>query len=204
MFGVTGLRASLLSNPRGFGYLSWVGWWLFGHVAAATGVGLSAAWLGREFALATSSSAGLTLVLACVLWALEELRVLQIPMPYLRRQVPRLWIAKKPWNWLAFGFGCQLGAAFLTHVTSTLTYAAFALAAMSGSLAGGAIVGGLYGAARAAIPALMGPSATDPTEALRWTLTFDSVERWVRYASAGLLLAVAAVVFLTSPAGTSR
>ena len=204
MFGVAGLRASLLSNPRGFGYLSWVGWWLLGHVAGGTGVGLSAAWLGGGFDLASSSSAGLILVLACALWALEELRVLQIPMPYLRRQVPRLWIAKKPWNRLALGFGCQLGAAFLTHVTSTLTYAAFALAGVSGSLAGGAIIGGLYGAARAAIPALIGPSATDPTEALRWTLKFDSVEHWVRYASAGLLLAVGAVVFLTLPAGASR
>ena len=204
MFGVTGLRASLLSNPRGFGYLSWVGWWLLGHVAGGAGAGLSAAYVGGRFGLASSSSAGFLLVLACVVWALEELGAFQIPMPYLRRQVPRLWIAKKPWNHLAIGFGCQLGAAFLTHVTTTLTYAAFGLAALSGSLAGGAIIGGLYGAARAAIPALMGPSATDPTEALRWTLKFDSVEHWVRYASAGLLLAVGAVLFLTLPIGANR
>jgi hypothetical protein len=81
------------------------------------------------------------------------------------RQVNENWLASyRGWVYGA-GFGAQLGLAFVTIVTVSATWIAFACALLAGSFAGGALVGAVFGAVRA-LPILSGARVRDP-ESLR-------------------------------------
>jgi hypothetical protein len=83
-----------------------------------------------------------------------DLRVGGLAPPTHRRQVDQLWLHRyRGWAYGA-GFGVQLGAGFLTIVTSAVVYATFAGALLSGSPALGAIVGATFGLVRGATPLL--------------------------------------------------
>lgn len=70
-------------------------------------------------------------------------------LPTVRRQVDERWLATyRGWVY-GFGFGAQLGLGVATIVTASTTYVALLAAFLTGSPAGGAIVGATFGAARA-------------------------------------------------------
>jgi hypothetical protein len=66
-----------------------------------------------------------------------------------RRQVDENWLATyRGWVYGA-GFGAQLGLAFLTIVTASATWVAFACALFAGSPGAGALIGATFGLVRA-------------------------------------------------------
>jgi hypothetical protein len=91
------------------------------------------------------------LLAAC---AAADVRIGGLAPPTHRRQVDQLWLHRyRGWVYGA-GFGVQLGAGFLTIVTSAVVYATFAGALLCGSPALGAIVGATFGVVRGATPLL--------------------------------------------------
>jgi hypothetical protein len=83
----------------------------------------------------------------------------RVPGP--RRQVEENWLTTyRGWAYGA-GFGVQLGLGFTTIVTASATWVAFACALLSGSLAGGLLVGTAYGLVRA-MPVLMTARTREP------------------------------------------
>ena len=74
----------------------------------------------------------------------------RIPGP--RRQVNERWLDQyRGWVY-GLGYGAQLGLGVTTVVTSAATYAALVAAFLSGSVAGGALIVGCYGAVRGLTP----------------------------------------------------
>ncbi len=87
-------------------------------------------------------------------------------LPTLRRQVDERWLATyRGWVY-GFGFGFQLGLGVVTIVTASTTYVALLAAFLTGSPAGGAIVGATFGAARA-LPLLVTARVRRPDDLRR-------------------------------------
>ena len=83
----------------------------------------------------------------------------RVPGP--RRQVEEHWLTTyRGWVYGA-GFGVQLGLGFTTIVTASATWVAFACALLSGSVAGGLLIGAGYGLVRA-LPVLMTARTREP------------------------------------------
>jgi sulfite exporter TauE/SafE len=109
--------------------------------------------------------------------------------PTHRRQVDELWLRRyRGWVY-GGGFGLQLGAGFLTIVTSAIVYGTFAGALLSGSPARGAVVGAVFGLARG-----MTPSLTRGIDSPAKLAAFHrGLVRHARTAAAATVLAQAAV-----------
>ncbi len=102
-------------------------------------------------AIALLALAGLVLDSGRVGW--------RVPGP--RRQVEENWLTTyRGWVYGA-GFGAQLGLGFTTIVTASATWVAFACALLSGSVAGGLLIGAAYGLVRA-LPVLMTARTREP------------------------------------------
>ena len=83
----------------------------------------------------------------------------RVPGP--RRQVEETWLTTyRGWVYGA-GFGVQLGLGFTTIVTASATWVAFGCALLSGSVAGGLLIGAVYGLVRA-LPVLMTARTREP------------------------------------------
>ncbi|MDQ1468438.1 MAG: hypothetical protein QOH10_2853 [Actinomycetota bacterium] len=84
---------------------------------------------------------------------------LRVPGP--RRQVNENWLATyRGWVYGA-GFGVQLGLAFLTIVTASATWVAFACALFAGDPIAGGAIGATFGLVRA-LPVLTAARVRDP------------------------------------------
>ena len=84
---------------------------------------------------------------------------LRVPGP--RRQVNENWLVTyRGWVY-GTGFGAQLGLAFLTIVTASATWVAFACALFAGNAGAGAVIGAVFGLARA-LPILSAARVRDP------------------------------------------
>jgi sulfite exporter TauE/SafE len=91
----------------------------------------------------------------------SDARLLGSRGPGSRRQVDENWLVKyRGWVYGA-GFGAQLGFAFVTIVTASATWVAFACALLSGSAVAGGAIGMVFGLARA-LPILAGARVHDP------------------------------------------
>lgn len=132
------------------------------------------------------------LALVCALAVLVELRLLPAP-PTLRRQVDEDWLHRyRGWVY-GVGFGAQLGFGVATIVTSTSLYVTLLLAVLTGSPAGGAVVGLVFGLVRA-LPVVGLRSVRTPDRlrtAARRTTRLEPVAQHV-VAGALTLLALAA------------
>ncbi|HEU0103377.1 MAG TPA: sulfite exporter TauE/SafE family protein [Mycobacteriales bacterium] len=168
--------------------------YLLGSAAGGTAIGAVGGLLGALLPL-ESRAGGLValavLVVAAVLAGLVELRVLPAP-PTLRRQVDEDWLHRyRGWVY-GVGFGAQLGVGVVTIVTSTSLYVALLLAVLTGSPTGGALVGLVFGVARA-LPVLGLRSVTTPDRlraAAQRTALLEPVAR--RTVAAGLAVAALA------------
>lgn len=82
-------------------------------------------------------------------------------LPTVRRQVNEDWLGQyRSWV-IGGGYGVQLGAGLVTIVTTAAVHVTFAAALLTGSAAAGAIVGAVFGGARA-VPVLGLRRATTP------------------------------------------
>lgn len=82
-------------------------------------------------------------------------------LPTLHRQVDEDWLGRyRGWVYGA-GFGFQLGLGLVTIVTTATVYATLALALLTGSVGGGALVGATFGLVRA-LPVLAAARVTTP------------------------------------------
>jgi hypothetical protein len=128
----------------------------------------------------------------CLLGVALDLRVAGLRLPTVHRQVNEDWLARyRSWV-IGTGFGFQLGFAVLTIVTTASVYVTLAAALLSGSLAVGLLLGGVFGLARA-LPLL---GARNVTTAARLRDQHLRLLRWQPrvHASAVAAQALAAVV----------
>jgi hypothetical protein len=130
-----------------------------GALGGALGIG------GSQLALA---ALGVALLAAIAL----DLGLAGLRIPTLDRQVDDRWLYEYRGWVTGTGFGLQLGLGVATVVTTALTYVTFVAAALSGSAAAGAAIGGLYGAVRGL--SVLGSARVGSTERL------VGVDRWLR------------------------
>jgi sulfite exporter TauE/SafE len=164
----------------------------FALAATAAGAGLGAV-LGAFGGLVDLSAAARTGLLAAavaVAVAVDLAPGLRAPGP--RRQVNEAWLHRyRGWVYGA-GFGVQLGLGVTTIVSTAAVYATGAAAFLAGSAAAGALVGGAFGAARAAT--LLAAGGVDEPAAL--AALDRRLVAWERPARIAALAAEAALVAL--------
>ena len=125
--------------------------YVLGSTAGGLAVGLAAGLLGLLLPLEqplAAALAGALVVAAAAAALLVELGRVPLP-PGPRRQVDEDWLHRyRGWVYGA-GYGAQLGLGVVTIITSTTLHVALLLAVLTGSPAGGAAVGAVFGLARA-------------------------------------------------------
>ncbi|MDQ1401398.1 MAG: hypothetical protein QOK20_3330 [Acidimicrobiaceae bacterium] len=90
-----------------------------------------------------------TLALSAAIGATIDLGVAGLRVPTVRRQVNEDWLHRyRGWVY-GFGFGVQLGVGVVTIVTSAIVYLVLVLAFLTASWPGAAVIGGVFGLARA-------------------------------------------------------
>jgi hypothetical protein len=159
-------------------------WWLttaaylLGSIAGGLALGALFALLGALVPTSVRTSpVALVVVAALLLLGLAlDLRVGGAELPSWRRQVDVAWLDRYRGWVMGLGFGGQLGFGLVTIITSSTTYAVALLAALSGDLGAGLVIGGTFGLVRA-LPSLLMGGVRDP-EALH--RVFGLVERAAR------------------------
>jgi hypothetical protein len=181
-------------------------WWLtttvylLGSLAGGLAVGALAALLGGLLPDAVRTSRWTLVVVAALLVVglVLDLRNRR-SVPSWRRQVDEQWLTRyRGWVY-GVGFGAQLGFGLVTIITSSTTYAAVLLAALTGHVGAGLAIGATFGVVRA-LPSLLMARVVDRSDLHR---VFIRVERWANPAgvvakvalggAAAIVLAVAAV-----------
>lgn len=133
------------------------------------------------------TTAAAVLVAIGVVGTILDLRRIRPPGP--RRQVDERWLATyRGWVYGA-GYGIQLGAGITTIVASSATWLVLAAAALSGSAAQGALIGGVFGLVRA-LPVLTVAGVRSPADLQR---RFRVIER-LRQPVARAVIAVQATL----------
>jgi hypothetical protein len=133
--------------------------YLLGSTLAGAGLGALLGLVGSPIA-APTRSLGIVASVAIVGVVLDA-HVLPFRIPGPRRQVNENWlVAYRGWVY-GSGFGIQLGLAFLTIVTASATWVAFACALLAGTPAAGALIGATFGLARG-LPILAAARVRDP------------------------------------------
>ncbi len=113
-------------------------------------------------------------------------------LPGPARQVDETWLGGyRGWVY-GGGFGFQLGAAFTTIVPASITYVAFACALLSGSVAGGVVIGTTFGVVRA-LPLLLNRHVHDPAALRELLRRADAALPRARAATTTLQLVAVAV-----------
>jgi hypothetical protein len=93
-------------------------------------------------------------------------------------------------DWIyGLGFGFQLGAGVVTIVTTAAIFALLAAAALTGTILGGAVVGGAFGALRAST-VLFSVHVREPVSLADLQ---EALERWERPAKVATPIALAAL-----------
>lgn len=205
MFGVAGLRASLQPELERRSRLrfantfaAWSVFYVLGHIVGGASVGgvlgaigllLPAAWLWRAIF-------GLSFL--CVLWSLHEFGLLRLPMPQLHRQVQRNWMQQRHWNFVAVGYGVQLGCGLATRIPSTTTYAVMCFALLSGTWWKGSLIMAVFGLFRSWAPVAMGPRVSSPEASMQYAMLFSANEARIKTIAGAVLLAAGLVVAATA------
>jgi len=161
-----------------------------GMLAGAAGgaIGAAAGPLGRESALVIAA-------LAALAAGATDAVLRGRPLPGPSRQVNEEWRHRyRGWVY-GGGFGFQLGLGVATVVTTAGVYATLVIAAVSGSVAAGALIGAAFGLARA-LPVLAARRVRSTDELLRMDAGLRRLQPLaVRSAAAGqAALGVGAIV----------
>jgi hypothetical protein len=180
-------------------------WWLTaaayitGSIAGGAAMGTALGALGGLVPLAASGADAVPLALlaaVALLGFLADLRVARLRVPTMNRQVDERWLTTyRGWVY-GVGFGFQLGVGVVTIVTSAATWVTLVVAFLTGSWAGGLVVGSVFGAARS-LPLLLAAPVRSPA-ALRALLLRQ--QRWAapaRLAAIGGQCLVGVLALLT-------
>jgi hypothetical protein len=112
-------------------------------------------------------------------------------LPGPARQVDENWLSSyRGWVYGA-GYGLQLGAAFTTIVSASITYVAFACALLANSIVAAALIGAVFGFARAT-PQLLTAHVDDPASLRAVMQRFDAALPRARAGAYALQAAAAA------------
>ena len=117
--------------------------------------------------------------------------------PGIRRQVDEAWLGRyRDWV-VGVGFGFQLGLAAVTIATSAATYVTWLLEVLVADPAYGALVGGVFGLARA-LPLLTMRVATDPTSLRAVLRRWQSWARPLVWITVGVQAGAGAVLLVVA------
>lgn len=179
-------------------------WWLtvsayvVGSVLGGLATGAAFGVLGAVTvgALEVSTSVRLVVLGLALLAGLAlDLRIGGLKLPTIHRQVDEEWRTRyRGWVW-GLGFGLQLGTGVVTIVTTSTVYVTWLAAALTGSVGGGAVVGLVFGLARA-LPVFSVAGVRRPDQLLRVDGVLTRLAGPARRATymAGTALAAAALV----------
>ena len=126
-------------------------WYTVGSIAGGSAFGGALGSIGWAIGVERSSTraGAVAVVVAAVATLCAEVVWRRRRVPGLRRQVNEQWLDEyRSWVY-GGGFGAQLGIGVVTVVTTWSVYLMWALALLSGSPLGGAVIGAAFGAARA-------------------------------------------------------
>jgi hypothetical protein len=163
---------------------------LLGAVMGSIGVAL------RHVARPSSVAVWSSLAAVCLLAAIVEL-LPRLSFPTTRRQVNEDWLDRyRGWVY-GVGFGFQLGMGVVTIVTSVAVFAMAAVAVLSGSTAGGIVIGTTYGIIRA-LPIMAFAGVHDQASLQRRHRRLQAWAPRARVVAAGLLGAAALAALLAA------
>jgi hypothetical protein len=190
MFGVTGLHFGQIKlnyedNGKNWAYRLnygfWIFNWLFGHIFGGIFFFGLVGWLGSLLSTGARFYSLIGLGIICLIGTLHQFKIVQFPMPQIKRQVSRLWLNNLHKNIVAFGYGLQLGSSVITRIKIATTYAVIGFAFCSGSLVLGAIIGILFGLSRAVLPIFVAPINSSPNQSLMFAIKFNSYDKKVQF-----------------------
>ena len=171
--------------------------YVVGSFAGGAAMGLLAGALGSTVRLAVDLDRALLAWVVVVLCACALACELgRVRVPSLHRQVDEIWLEEyRGWVY-GLGFGFQLGLGLGTIVTSASVYLVFVIAALSGSLASGLVIGITFGFVRA-LPLLTMARVQHPAQLRTHLSRFTA---WAPRASAAtaVVVGLTAVVALAS------
>lgn len=122
-----------------------VGWYFLGSVAGGISIGSVSGLAGSL--LPSGTWRAVAAITVCVIGAALDSAGRQPPS--IHRQVDENWLSRyRGWVY-GLGFGFQLGLGIVTIVTTASVYTTIALAILTGSIAWGAVIGAVFGTARA-------------------------------------------------------
>lgn len=127
--------------------------YVIGSVLGGVAIGGTLGWLGAKAGVGDLNVAVRLGALAVIvaIGIVLDLRLGGLRLPTVHRQVNEDWMVRyRSWVY-GLGFGLQLGLGVVTIVTTSAIYAMLLAAALSGSAATGALIGGVFGFERAAI-----------------------------------------------------
>ena len=178
--------------------------YLVGSAISGTAMGALLGGAGRLLGGRPAAFVAILLAVGlAVLLALE----LRGRLPSWRRQVDVGWIGRYRGWVTGVGYGTQLGLGVVTIITSSSTYAALALALLSGSPGRGAAIGLVFGFVRAVPSLLMRRVDTQPGlhrvfERLRaWRLPADRI---AMVATSAVIVGLGVAAWVTLLGGWSR
>jgi hypothetical protein len=172
------------------------GAYLLGSAAAGTAIGALAGLVGAAAAggLSTAARLGILAAAALVGAAIDSGRT-PLRLPTVRRQVDDAWMREyRGWVY-GLGFGLQLGLGVATIVTSATVYLTVLAAFLAGGPGGGALVGLVFGAARA-LPVLAVRHVRTPRQLGAVEARLRRLEPPARRLALGAQLALAAGVLI--------
>lgn len=134
-------------------------------------------------------------VMICALCAAVDLRLIEMPKILKRGQVPIEWSTSYGFVPAFFLYGVSLGAALFTFVPYAITFAVFAVAALSTSLATAVLAGFAFGIGRALFVSSLAQSLTVVRRS-GGLLAFGA--RWFPSASSALAASLAAAAIASA------
>jgi hypothetical protein len=173
-----------------------VGVHALGATAAAAAFGAVLGWTGARLGAPFGQAGSLVLAAVALAYAVGAAGFVRIPVPALRRQVPDWWRTFFTPMVTATLYGAGLGIGFLTFLGTGALVAVSVGAFAAGSVVGGAVLVGVFGAARG-LSALRAWRVTDPDRGLavvdHLASRSDRVRRLVAAAALGGVTLTAAV-----------
>lgn len=124
---------------------------------------------------------------AATVYALHELRVLRLPYPQWKRQVPAKWRSHFHPYVTALLFGVQLGTGYATFVSVSTLYILTAAVVLSGSAAYGALLFGSFAIARAGLVMPLTWSVHTHAQGLRVVNTMIATKALIHLINGGAL-----------------
>jgi sulfite exporter TauE/SafE len=175
-------------------------WWfttvayIVGSAAGGALLGATAGFVGLALSTAGLSLSPAVVTVVCVIALVVDLVAGRVHLPSWHRQVNEDWLHRyRGWVY-GVGYGFQLGLGVVTIVTTASVYAVVALAAFSGSVATGALIGGAFGLLRA-LPVVGLGAVREPVRLRRLHERIDALAVPAARASTSALAVVAVAVW---------